>query len=286
MAGISETSFLARSAADGDRHGTVAAQETSQRGAIGIYVINLDSGAERLQSVACMLGGFNLSFTRVPAFDGRQLNTSDVADYDQRRAERYMGRSLVGAEIGCYRSHLAAAARFLESDAKYGLVLEDDVLLHCNPIELLEATLPELERVDREWLLLNIGANKCKIATPISSHKAGGHRCTLVAAHYFPMMACAIVWSREGARQFIENHRAIFAPVDNYFRYWLTREGHGYALWPAPATTTEAETQIYAADGRKRSQFGRKWYYGLVKQKRLLEDKMIAIYNKTIFSAR
>ncbi|MET3660974.1 glycosyltransferase family 25 protein [Aquamicrobium ahrensii] len=250
------------------------------------YVINLDGGAERLESVSRMLASFGMDFERVPAFDGRKLDLSAVEDYDAGRAESYMGRSLVGAEVGCYRSHLAAAARFLQSDARYGLVFEDDVLLRCNPITLLEEAIPALENVDRDWLLLNIGANKSKITTSIADHDIDGYQCSLVAAHYFPMMACAIVWSREGARQFVENHGKIFAPVDNYFRYWLTRAGHGYALWPAPVTTTDAESQIAASDGRKRSKYGRKWYYGFSKQKRLLEDKLIALGRRCRFKAK
>lgn len=249
------------------------------------YVINLDGGAQRLESVKRMLSSFGMEFERVSAFDGRKLELDQVDDYDAGRAERYMGRSLVGAEIGCYRSHLAAAVRFLESDAKYGLVFEDDVLLRCNPIALLEEALPILESVDPDWLLLNIGANKSRITGPISDHDIGGHQCSLVAAHYFPMMACAIVWSREGARQFVENHDRIFAPVDNYFRYWLTRAGHGYAFWPAPITTTGAESQIAASDGRMRSRYGRKWHYAISKQKRLLEDKLIALSRRYHFKA-
>ena len=256
------------------------------KGSIRTYVINLDGGTERLKSVSRMLGSFGMDFERVPAFDGRKLDLSEVADYDVGRAERYMGRSLVGAEIGCYRSHLAAAAQFLRSDAEYGLIFEDDVLLRCNPIALLDEALPVLERADKDWLLLNIGANKSKITSLISDHDIGGYRCGLVAAHYFPMMACAIVWSREGARQFVENHDKIFAPVDNYFRYWLTRAGHGYAFWPAPVTTTDAESQIAASDGRKRSRYGRKWYYGFSKQRRLIEDKLIALGRRYRFKVK
>lgn len=253
---------------------------------IRTYVINLDSGHERLDSVNRMLASFAMDFERVPAFDGRKLDLNTISDYDAGRAERYMGRSLVGAEIGCYRSHLAAATQFLQSDARYGLVFEDDVLLRCNPMALLKEALPILEGVDKDWLLLNIGANKSKITTAVSHHNVDNHRCSLVAAHYFPMMACALVWSREGARQFVENHDKIFAPVDNYFRYWLTRAGHGYAFWPAPVTTTDAQSQIATSDGSKRSAYGRKWHYELSKQKRLLEDKLIALAARQRFKTK
>lgn len=247
---------------------------------ISTYVINLDESMQRLDEIGARLDVFGVVFERVPAFDGRKLDLAAVADYDSARAERYMGRSLVGGEIGCYRSHLDAAARFLASDARYALILEDDALPLCDPVELLRQAIPDLEAIDPDWLLMNIGNNKSKMSTPLSAYSVAGHSCSLVAAHYFPMTTSAIVWSREGARQFVENHGRIFAPVDNYFRYWLTRAGHGYSFWPAPVTTTDAASQILSADGHQRKTHRRKWYYALAKQQRLLVDKVIALSRK------
>lgn len=251
------------------------------------YVINLDGSDDRLHAISKRLAGYGVDFERISAVDGRGLDLSTVADYDAERTERYMGRSLVGGEIGCYYSHLKVAARFLQSDARYALVLEDDALPLCNPAELLENALADLDAIDPEWLLINIGNNKLKIATPLSRYDIGGYRCELVAAHYFPMTTSAIVWSREGARLFVEQHHKMFAPVDNYFRHWLTRTGHGYSFTPAPVTTTDAESQILASAGRGRKTNKRKWFYGLAKQWRLMQDKLIAFSRKRRFrSAR
>lgn len=253
---------------------------------ISTYVINLDGSTRRLEEIRARLEVFGVPFERISAFDGRKLDLATVADYDPGRAERYMGRGLVGGEIGCYRSHLAAAARFLASDAGYALVLEDDALPLCDPVELLGQAIPDLETVDPDWLLMNIGNNKSKISTPLSTYAVGGHSCGLVAAHYFPMTTNAIVWSRKGAQRFLDEHRAIFAPVDNYFRHWLTREGHGYSFLPSPVTTTEALSLIVSVAGGHRNKNARKWHYGLSKQKRLLIDKLIALSKKRAFGRR
>lgn len=247
------------------------------------YVINLDGSDDRLQAISQQLAAYGIDFERISAVDGRRLDLSTVADYDAARTERYMGRSLVGGEIGCYHSHLKVAVRFLESDARYALVLEDDALPLCNPVKLLEKALADLDAIDPNWLLMNIGNNKLKIATPLSDYDIGGYRCQLVAAHYFPMTTSAIVWSREGARLFVEQHRKMFAPVDNYFRHWLTRTGHGYSFTPPPVTTTDAASQILANAGRGRQTNERKWFYGLTKQRRLMEDKLIAFSRKRRF---
>jgi glycosyl transferase family 25 len=243
---------------------------------IATYVINLDGSAQRLDAIGREFAALGIEFERVSAFDGRHLNLATVSDYEDARAIRYMGRSLVGGEIGCYRSHLDVASRFLESDADYALVLEDDAVPLCDPLALLAQALPDLEAIDPDWILINIGNNKLKIATFLSRYTVGGRNCVLAAAHYFPMTTSAIVWSRTGARRFVDGHDTIFAPVDNYFRYWLTREGHGYSFWPAPMKTTAAESQITTSGGANRKKNGRKWYYGIAKQKRLIEEKLIA----------
>jgi glycosyl transferase family 25 len=247
------------------------------------YVINLDGSNDRLQTISDRLSAFGIAFERISAVDGRKFDLATIPDYDAERAQNYMGRTLVGGEIGCYRSHLKVAEHFLKSDARYALVLEDDALPLCNPVELLEAALPDLEKVDPDWRLINIGNNKLKIATPLARYGIGGHDCELVAAHYFPMTTSAIVWSREGARLFIEEHRKMFAPVDNYFRHWLTRTGHGYSFWPSPVTTTDAASEILASSGRARKTNKRKWFYALAKQRRLMEDKLIAFIHKKRF---
>lgn len=248
-----------------------------------IYVINLDGSTERLNDIQGVLSGYGIAFERVPAFDGRDVDLESVVDYDMAHAERYMGRRLVGGEIGCYRSHLDVAKRFLETNASYALVLEDDALPLCDLSELLASVLPQLDIADRDWLLINIGNNKLKITTPLGNHSVGAQSYELLAAHYFPMTTSAIVWSRKGADRFVSEHRTIFAPVDNYFRHWLTRVGHGYSLWPAPVTTTDASSLIVSAVGSHRKRNGRKWYYSLAKQKRLLIDKVIAAVKRRNF---
>lgn len=254
--------------------------------AIATYVINLEGSTERFKAISSRLEAFSIPFERIPAVDGRKLDLAKCDVYDPVRAVRYMGRRLVGGEIGCFRSHLDAATRFLASDASYGLILEDDALPVANPMILLGKALPELESIDPDWLLLNIGNDKLKITSSLSRYEVEGREFSLVAAHYFPMTTSAIVWSRKGAQRFVEEHNVIFAPVDNYFRYWLTREGHGYSFWPAPVTTTGASSLIDLASKNQRRSKDREWYYGFAKKKRLVTEKLIAISRKWRFRGR
>jgi glycosyl transferase, family 25 len=245
-----------------------------------VYVINLDGADERMCSVAVALDALDMRFERVPAVDGRKFDVASIAEYDAVRARYYVGREMVGAEIGCFYSHLNAARVFLESGADYALVLEDDVRPLCNVEHLLEKVIPDLNRHDPDWLMLNAGSPQRKITTDLKRYSASGMEFTLASAHYFPMTAWALVWSRKGAAQFVESHGAIFAPVDNYFRYWLTRTGHGYSLSPPPVSVSDLDSYIYSASGGQRKDHGRAWNYGFAKQRRLFSEKIIAWRNK------
>ena len=240
----------------------------------------------RLADIRQRLHAHGIAFKRVAGVDGRKCDLNSLPDYDLKAAKRFMGRGLVGGEIGCYYSHLKVAQTFLQSDARYALVLEDDAKPLCNIMKLLAAALPDIDALDPDWLLMNIGNNRMKLCTSIKEYTVGDTKFDLVAAHYFPMTTSAIVWSRKGARHFVNTHTTIFAPVDNYFRYWLTRAGHGYSFWPAPITTTGADSLISTASGAPRQTGNRSWFYGLAKQKRLLEEKLIAWRHKKCFALR
>lgn len=245
-----------------------------------VYLINLDGSDDRLHSASAQLDAAGLSFQRVPAFDGRGLTIDQFPDYDAEVALHYLGRPMRGGEIGCYLSHLDCARRFLETGAPYGIVLEDDMQLAPGFSDGVRQVLDWLSAHPADWDLINIGANRHKIFTVLHSFDAGGSRHDLTLAHYFPMTTTALIWSRRGAEAFLSEHRTIWAAVDNYFRWWQTRADRGLAVWPPLVTTTGAESEIADAGANRRSAAGRHPLYGLMKQRRLMTDKLIALRHK------
>ncbi|SIQ25395.1 glycosyl transferase, family 25 [Rhizobium sp. RU20A] len=239
-------------------------------------VINLDGSTARMASISESLGCTGIRFERLSAFDGRRLNLADVADYDAEAARRYMGRELVGGEIGCYYSHLNAARAFLQTDLSHCLVIEDDAAPDAALKTIVAGAIAFLDRHDPDWKIVNLGNERMKIFRPLLTLPGARGDYRLCAAYYFPMTTGGILWSRAGARAFVEGHRTIFAPVDNYFRHWITRAGGGYAFQPRPVSTTDAESDITHPGTQQRSRRGRTLLYGLRKQRRLLVDKLIA----------
>jgi len=244
------------------------------------YVINLDGSTERFSQVSASLERAGVVFERLSAFDGRKLSLDTVADYDAAAARRYMGRELVGGEIGCYYSHLNAAKAFLRTDRSYCLVIEDDAAPHEALQAIVTETIGFLNAHDPEWRIVNMGNEKLKIFRPLKTMSFGKNIFTLCSAHYFPMTTGAILWSRKGAQEFVDGHRVIFAPVDNFFRYWITRAGGGYSFFPRPVSTTDAVSDIAHPGKISRSRNARSFLYGLRKQRRLMVDKLIATKRK------
>lgn len=242
-----------------------------------VYVINLDGSADRLASASAQLRAAGLTFERVPAFDGRGLSVAEFPDYAPAQARAYMGRPLRGGEIGCYLSHLDAARRIAAGSAPVGVVLEDDMALSPDAGALLLELADWASGQAGDWDLINLGPNKHKIYTNVLTLGSGDY--TVTRAHYFPMTTTGLMWSRAGAQAFVDTHATIFAPVDNFFRHWLTRTDRGLAIWPPLVRTTGAESEIDAA-ARARSREGRHPLYGLIKQRRLMVDKILALRHK------
>lgn len=240
------------------------------------YVINLDGSDERFASAQGQLLAAGIAFERVAAYDGRGLRLDQFPDYDARRALAYMGRPLRGGEIGCYLSHLEAARRFLASGKPFALVFEDDLRLFPEAPQILQQLLRWARSRPVDWDMINLAPSKHKVFTSILPLHAAGKEFQLTRAHYFPMSATGILWSRDGARAFVEEHRSIFAPLDNYFRHWMTGNDRGLAMWPAIMGTIDAVSDIAPLCVTNRSAEGRVFFYGLIKQRRLFTYKTLA----------
>ena len=239
-------------------------------------LINLEDSIERLARAQAALDTAGIPFLRVSAYDARQKNPLDIPGYDEKKSLEYMGRKLKGGELGCYMSHLECAKLFLASGAQYAVVLEDDMSIAAKDAkQVIQDALEWLQAQNFEWYLINIGAQKRKIFTLINSFD--GHQ--LSRAHYFPMTTTGLIWSRAGAEAFICSYNPIFAPVDNYFRHWLTDNNKGLSIYPPLVIPSGAESDIDGSSS-KRKTTGRSPWHGLLKQRRLWSDKIKAFGHK------
>ena len=103
-------------------------------------------------------------------------------------------------EVGCYLSHKKAIEQFLSTDAPYAIVFEDDAI--PNVLEKTVATIIEkFLKHNNSASAVNLGAMDFKYSSKVLAIDGNILRCT----HRFPMLATAVLWTRNGAKAFLEN---------------------------------------------------------------------------------
>lgn len=104
-----------------------------------------------------------------------------------------------------------------------------------------------------DWHCVNLGATRLKITSPMAE-VAG---VPLLRAHYFPMLAHALIWNPAGAEAFLAASEPIFCPADNMLRQVLTRSDMGLATAQSLVTAGRFDSDISARSGGNRGQYRR-----------------------------
>ncbi len=242
------------------------------------YLINLDGSQDRLARATAQLQAANWQFERFSAYDGRGKALSEFMDYDDKQANALLGRSLLNAELGCYLSHYGCAEKFLQTDADYLVVLEDDMTISDDFKTKLDTVLAYLHKQQGvDWYLINIAAKKKKLAKDIMQFGES----SLWHAYYFPIRGLGLIWSRKGAEAFVKLGKTMTLPVDIFFQTWLSKNGKGLGVWPAfvrPASIDSDILGTVSSQGIARKEMeNRSSSYGFKKQKRMWRDRMYAV---------
>ena len=247
-----------------------------------VYVINLDGSDRRMNEMRAELDREGLAFTRVAAVDGRHRAASSFPQYHAKRAVSFLGRELLSGEVACSLSHLACVTRFLASGEQYALVLEDDSAMEVGFATRVAEIVRVLEQQPSlEWHVVHLSSPALKLSTQLADIGSD----SIHHAHYFPMRTTAILWSRAGALAFANLPPVIFAPIDLFFRYWMTRTGKGLAASPALALDRMGVSEIDCQNGSLTRQGGyRGIAFFLRKQRRIGLGKLVAV--RKLFALR
>lgn len=202
-----------------------------------VQLINLDRDTDRLRESTEALSAINLEFTRLPAVYGK-----DVPDNHRSETFRLLGRTLYPGELGCYASHLRAIDLFLETDAPYGIVLEDDAVPGPDAEQRLNDLLPILSKLPM-WDLINLGKPAKSLMTPVGTEFCD-QTMGLCHAHYPPVTTTAILWNRAGARAFRLLHAEPVLPVDVAIQNWGTETDRILAFQNPIFTARDGESTI------------------------------------------
>ncbi|SDO04487.1 glycosyl transferase, family 25 [Lutimaribacter pacificus] len=218
-------------------------------------VINLDDSTDRMALAGRLLDEAGIAFERLPACDARNIPLDELEGYDEARAIAFYGRPLTGGEVGCFKSHVRAVQRFLQSDAGYALVVEDDMTIPKGAKAVLDALIARLDRDEPgNWEIVNLGRPPGPFRTGLG--QVDGHR--LYHAAYFPITTTGLLWSRRGAEAFLREAAFATAPIDHFLRHHFCRRGTGFALDPALIAPSGSDSVINSAPARRDGRSRRK----------------------------
>lgn len=191
------------------------------------YIINLSDSVQRLRDISSDMRHFNMSFERIEAVDGRGKNPKIYHQYNEKRSLSRHNKSLSGGEIACYLSHIKSLEEFILSSHDIALILEDDAKLQPSfrtDIDFLQTAL----RNDSTWDVVNLVEPRdswCKVFQKFGDNE-------LRRAYYFPMLTTANLWSKKGAKAFLESRfgREIAGPIDTELRSFCAARGRGLSV--------------------------------------------------------
>lgn len=214
------------------------------------YLISLKDRSDRRTTALAHLKPLGLNIHHIEALDGRAKKAEDFSQYSSHGAKRTFGRSLLGAELGCYQSHIKALNRFLDTSANHALVVEDDCCWQSPVVQPIDELVEKLDGLEPGWHLAQMGHRVKRLYTREKPKFAGGQ---IVRAHHLPTTATAILWSRQGANQFISDFQSIQMPYDHALRVWNLRYDKGYGLTQAVFSNSGSSSDIVIPPKLKQS---------------------------------
>ena len=178
------------------------------------YVINLDRSTARMAHMTRQLDALGIAFQRLSAIDGRGIDPDATPLFSRPHYERRHGKVPTPCEIGCFLSHIAAMRRFLESDAAFCLVLEDDAELNGELVEVLQG----LQARSEEWNIALLYGNYPALAQPLARL---GSRHELVGYLARQTGGVAYAIDRHAAEIYIDRLLPMSLPFDvDFDRAW------------------------------------------------------------------
>lgn len=174
---------------------------------IPVYVLNLDRSPDRLVAVQRSAAEFGIEVIRVAAVDGSALTPQQEAEIDMRRFERFCGKKVLAAEIGCYLSHLKALEIIADGADDFAVIIEDDVQFTS----------------DFAAFLSDLGGTKGWDLVKLVNHRTSGFIKYLSMGENFALGRClhgslgssaAYAVRREAAKNLLKSLRPMVVPVD------------------------------------------------------------------------
>jgi GR25 family glycosyltransferase involved in LPS biosynthesis len=195
---------------------------------------------------------------------------------DQKRAKFLQGRELTFGEFSCALGHLEMIERFLDSNLRLGLFLEDDAIIDFGAVENILAQVIE---TDRPFVLQLGGYFDSRLRpSPFPVHHLSRDQIFqkniyVMRCLRYPTYAHGYLLSRNAAEFIVKSMRArkIDSPADFPFA-WRNRIPFYISILPA----------IRQAQGESFLQEERNQLESLIKRPHKISRRFTVIYNHTL----
>jgi glycosyl transferase family 25 len=202
-----------------------------------IFVINLASSKDRLESITAQLTAAHLDFTRISAIDGSSLSPAELnAHYQPDLNKRIYRRPLSLGEIGCYLSHRNCWQQIIDNKLAMALILEDDAALS----DQLSDVLSNIEQLSIKWDIIKLcdPPKRKKQASTVDLNK----KTRLCQYKKIPSRATGYVVSQNGALKLLQARSVFGRPVDDDMQYYWEFNGEVFGIEPCPISNSPLAT--------------------------------------------
>lgn len=183
-----------------------------------LYYINLDRDTARRDDMEQQAREQGVVLHRIPGVFGADLKPDDLRSYDDKRRKRLSTASLGKGELGCLLSHVKAINAFLESDAKYAVIFEDDAVILPGFTDNLRYLIEHTSG----WGYVKLYSDPTKMyETDLSPEEA---EVKLAFHKKLPWKAVAYMLTTEAARTLLNLfNKSYWLPYDAQLAYFLMR---------------------------------------------------------------
>lgn len=207
------------------------------RSQLKVWLINLSGANARRAKMAVQLDQLDLEYEIYHAIDGKSRADEFMPQVDKVQYERLMGQRLLPGKIGCYFSHVAVWELLSRSDAKYGLIIEDDIVFHDDFLTALDTALEGAQH----WDLLRLNATRAKLG--VGQGQLGPYRLTAYLGR-FTGNGCYLV-QRSTAKRVLPDLKAMKLAFEHEIGQFYIHNYRMFGLEPFPSHCDDGgESQI------------------------------------------
>ncbi len=174
---------------------------------IPAYYINIDARTDRREAMERQLADLGLQAKRLSASTPKDVSAEELERHSSAHSVPYIGPS----HMGCWHSHIRAMQAIIDSNAAWGLILEDDVIVSRRLGDVIESFLASPAAQELDLVQLETTARRTRVLPAIarlgSGHQLVPYRSTLYGA-------AGYLISRRGAMQLLAHPRLIHRQND------------------------------------------------------------------------